>query len=52
MFGTDLPSTIANESFSNKHLEMIKDNLTEKDNFIEEGGACYFDPYSFSNGLS
>ncbi len=24
--------------------EVVEDNLTEKDNFIEEGGACYFDP--------
>jgi ribonucleoside-diphosphate reductase alpha chain len=24
--------------------DVVEDNLTEKDNFIEEGGACYFDP--------
>jgi ribonucleoside-diphosphate reductase alpha chain len=24
--------------------EVVEDNFEEKDNFIEEGGACYFDP--------
>tara|TARA_B110001450_G_C17519551_1_gene439957 strand:- start:86 stop:832 length:747 start_codon:yes stop_codon:yes gene_type:complete len=29
MFGTDLPSTRANEKYSNKHLEIIKNNFSD-----------------------
>ena len=28
----------------NRFEDVVEDKPTEKDNFIEEGGACYFDP--------